>query len=183
MIELLMVVAIIGIVAAVAIPSFEPTVHDQLQSAARLISEDVSYARNLAVAYNSKYLLTFDLTQNRYVLQHSGSNSALNTLPASPSHNPSDPADRQIVRMSDALGPGVTVRLFAVYALSTPAQAAGDVEFGPLGETTRSEETIVWLAAGAGTTERFLSVRVNPVTGICRTGAFQGQRPSLGSPG
>lgn len=174
-----MVIVIIGILAAAAISNANSSVYDQLQAAAKLIAEDVSYARSLAVAYNSNYRLTFDLTQNEYVLQHTGSNAALNPLPRTPSRSPDDPADRQIVRLQEEFGAGVAVKLFAVYALGTPSAAVGQIEFGPLGETTRAEETIIWLTAGSGTSSRYLSIRVSPVTGIGRLGTFQAQAPSV----
>ena len=179
---MLMVITIVGIVAATAIPSFQPNIHQQLQSAARLLGDDVSYARNLAVVYNSTYRIDFDLVQNQYVLRHTGSNASLNTLPASPSRRMSDPVDRQIVRLQEALPSGVVVRLLAVYALSMPAQSVGDIEFGPLGETSRADETIVWLVAGSGSNTRYLSLRISPVTGLCRIGTFQGTAPTLATP-
>ena len=182
LIEMMMVIVIVGIIAATAIPSFQPNVYGQLQAAARLIGDDVSYARNLAVVYNSKYRIDFDLTQNQYVLRHSGSNTALNTLPKSPSQNSSDPADRQITRLEEALSSGVIVRVYAVYSLSTPAQSIGDIELGPLGETTRPDETIVWLGAGSGSDARYLSVRISPVTGLYRIGTLQGTAPTLATP-
>ena len=52
------------------------------------------------------------------------------------------------------------------------------VEFGPYGATTRSDTTVVWLTAGVGSGRRYISISVNPVTGLSTVGAFTGTAPS-----
>ena len=180
--EMLIIVAIVGIMAAVIIPTTGANVVEQLESAASQVASDVAYARNLAVTNGSSYRLTFDTSENEYVLQHVGTNTALNTLPKSPLRLASDPANQQTTLLSTLVPGGIAVRLHAVYALSTPATSVTTIEFGPLGETTRIEETIVWLAAGSGNAARYISVRVNPVTGIGRVGQFGAQAPSVSTP-
>ena len=44
------------------------------------------------------------------------------------------------------------------------------IEFGPLGSTTESDETVIWFSAGSGTTEQNVGVFVNPVTGLATVG-------------
>jgi hypothetical protein len=51
------------------------------------------------------------------------------------------------------------------------------VDFGPLGQTTRSEETVVWLAAGAGSTARYVGVHINPATGLVTVGTLSAENP------
>jgi hypothetical protein len=46
------------------------------------------------------------------------------------------------------------------------ATVVSNVEFGPLGSTTRPQETVVWLSCGAGSSERHVSIHVNPATGL-----------------
>jgi hypothetical protein len=40
------------------------------------------------------------------------------------------------------------------------------LEFNPLGATTTAAETTIWLTAGSGAAQRYLAVKVNPVTGL-----------------
>src|SRR4051812_13895118 len=84
--ELLIVVAILGILSAVALPYLSSDVPQQLQMAADAVAGDCEYVRGLAVANNSSYRITFNLAQNSYTFQHTGSSGGLNKLPTSPYH-------------------------------------------------------------------------------------------------
>jgi prepilin-type N-terminal cleavage/methylation domain-containing protein len=180
LVELLIVVSIMGILAAVALPSLNPGIHEQLQSAARIVAADLAYGRSLAVANNSSYQFNFDLANNRYVLRHSGSDSSLDHLPDSPYRSVSDPSDRYRIELSEILNlGGHDVRLAAVKAAGANVAA---LEFGPLGETARPEETTVWLAAGRGDETRYLPVRVHPVTGLGTIGTFTSTGPDAPLP-
>jgi hypothetical protein len=72
---------------------------------------------------------------------------------------------------------GRIVRLAAAAESGSSLQRAGDVEFGPLGETTRSAWTLVWLAAGSGEYTRYVNLSVNPVTGLAAVGACSRMGP------
>jgi len=178
LIELLIVISIMGILAGLAITSSNPSLHEQLQLAAQTLAADIDYARNLAVSNGSKYRFTFDSNLDQYVLKHSGTNTALNTLPMTPLRSRSDPADQQIVTLADLPHVGAPVQIYSVLAMNSPVQAVSDLEFGPLGETTRTAQTVIWLGAGAGSATRYLSVRVNPITGICTIENFQATAPA-----
>src|SRR5262245_50450256 len=84
MMEMMVVLTIIGVLAALTIPYFETTAPDQLQAAATVVVADIAYARNLAISNGSEYRLTFQPASNQYQLTHSGTNSLLNALPSSP---------------------------------------------------------------------------------------------------
>src|SRR5688500_11025606 len=86
LVELLIVISLVGILTALVIPNAGTSLHEQLQSAADIIAADIAYARSLAVAGSSNYRLAFDTDANQYVLEHSGSNAALDALPPSPFH-------------------------------------------------------------------------------------------------
>jgi len=181
LIEMLIVVVLVSILTALAVTNATPSIHDQLRAAAEILVGDLDYARSLAVRNNSRYRILFDVAQNRYLLEHTGTNVSLETLPPSPLRSSSDPADQQIARL-DSL-PGLVpnlVRLAAVGLIGPPVQSVTDVEFGPLGETTRPQETCVWLAAGRGTSTRYLKLRVDPVTGLTWTDAFTATGPPSG---
>jgi len=177
LIELLIVVAIIGILVGMVIPKSDPGIHDQLRAAAQIVQTDLAYARSLAITNSSDYELSFDTAENRYVLKHSGLNADLDVLPPSPFGNPDDPPEEHIVELDDLpnLGPGV--ELAAVGTLGNTPKAVDTVEFGPMGETDRSEETVIWLGAGSGEQRRYLLLTVNPVTGLAEVSDYTSEAP------
>ena len=177
LIELLMVIAVLGILVGLALPSSNPTLHDQLRSAAGILRTDLAYGRSLAVTNNSTYQITFDPTNNRYVLQHSGSNPDLDTLPDSPFRAPDDPPNQHVVVLDELPHLGPTARIVAVAEVGAFPQPVADVEFGPLGETTRSSPTRIWLAAGHDADTRYLWLQVDPVTGLAEIGDYTSSAP------
>lgn len=180
LLELLLVVTIIGILVAIVMPSTQPAVYDQLRSTAQIAATDLAYARSLAVANNSNYRITYDLEANRYVLKHSGTNSALNRLPNSPFSSLGDPADQHIVDLDELPHAGPTVRLAAVAATGAAAQSVSNVEFGPLGQTIRTDPTTIWLMAGSGSERRYMTLVVNPATGLTEIGGYSNVGPPTG---
>lgn len=171
LIELLMVIAVMGILAGLVLPSSDPSLHDQLRSAAQILRTDLAYGRSLAVTNNSTYQFRFDRENNRYVLEHSGANPALDTLPDSPFRLPDDPPNQHIVDLDELPQLGSSVRIVVVAEFSTLLERVDDLEFGPLGETTRSNPTFIWLAAGRGSDTRYTWLLVDPVTGLVKLGA------------
>ncbi|MBX3414873.1 MAG: prepilin-type N-terminal cleavage/methylation domain-containing protein [Pirellulales bacterium] len=171
LIELLLVVAIVGILSAIVLPNSNPNIAEQLKGAAHALASDLAWTRSLAVEYESRYSVTFDLTRNRYVLEHTGTNPALETLPRLPTQAWSNPSDQYIVSLDDAPSMhGSTAQLLAAGAAGAPAVNLASVEFGPLGETTSPQETVVWLTAGRFAERRFISVTVDPITGMAWVG-------------
>src|SRR5947209_7144854 len=84
LIELLLTIAVLGILAAILIPQLSGDLPERLTAAAQVVSTDFDYARALAVANNTSYAITFDPANNLYYLRHTGTNPQFNTLPASP---------------------------------------------------------------------------------------------------
>ena len=164
LIEVLLVVALMAILAGLVLPNSNPGIHDQLDSAARILTGDLAYARSLAVTYGNTCRVTFDFDGNQYVLHHSDVDS--------PFRNTDDPAGQYVVRLADWPRLGPTVRL--VGATASGSQV-GDLEFDKLGETTRSPATVLWLAAGEGSCKRYITIRINPVTGLATIGPFSGE--------
>src|SRR4029078_3589521 len=95
LIELLLTLAVMSILAAILIPQLSGDLPERLNAGAQVIVADLDYGRSLAVTNNTSYLLTFDVTNNKYDLRHSGTNTIFNTLPRSPFRQSNDPADRQ----------------------------------------------------------------------------------------
>jgi len=166
LIELLIVIAVLGILAGLVLPRSNPSLYDQLRGAAQVLRTDLAYARSLAVTNSSSYRITFDAAGNRYVLEHSGSKAALDPLPDSPFRDPDDPVTRHVVELDRLPHVGLGVRIVTAASSGAGTERVSDVEFGPLGQTTRSSPTVVWLAAGHGSDTRYLSLTINPVTGL-----------------
>lgn len=181
LLEVLIVVAIIGVLAGLIVPSSNPDAYARLESMARILGSNIEYARNLAVTNSDDYKISFDVPGNQWILTHSGTNAALDNLPITPLHLASDPPDQQIVLLDEMSHVAATVRLHAVWALTTPPHSVDDIEFQALGETTRSEPTVIWLASGTGANTRYLSVRVSPVTGLFWIEGFRATEPTTAS--
>jgi Tfp pilus assembly protein FimT len=166
MIEMMVVLTIIGVLAALTIPYFDSTAPDQLQAAATVVVADIDYARNLAISNASEYRLTFQPASNQYQLTHTGTNSLLNALPSSPFKLSTDTATTQTTKFDRLpLGSGELKLVGSLRATGSTAELTF-VAFTPLGSTTRSEDTLIWLTSGLGTSRRYLAVRVNAVTGL-----------------
>ncbi|MEN6404964.1 MAG: GspH/FimT family pseudopilin [Thermoguttaceae bacterium] len=174
LLELLLVVMIVGILVGIVLPDSQPTVYDQLRSTAQLMCTDLAYARSLAVAHDSAYRVAFDLTANRYVLTHAGTDASLNVLPKSPFACSGDAATQQIVDLDELPHTGPTVRLRAV---RTTAGSVDRVEFGPLGSTTATDATTIWLSAGSGNDAKYLSIVVSSATGLSWIDQYTGTAP------
>lgn len=177
LIELLIVLVLIGLLVGLALPSSSPTVHEQLWSVGQIVATDLAYARSLAIAYGSTYRVRLEPVPNRYVLQHTGSDATLNPLPNSPWRNPDDPPDQHIVRLDELPQVGIPVQLTAVHPTGSTGQGTGEVEFGPLGGTTSSTAVVIWLSAGKGQIQRYLSITVDPITGLATLGTVTAEGP------
>src|SRR5262245_34228644 len=179
LIELLITLAIISILAAMLIPRIGEHVPDQLLAVSEIVASDLEYARSLAVANNSKYQITFAPTENRYVLRHSpGGNPLLDVLPASPFRKPTDGPREQTTDLADLPLTQPVVILHSVIAAGSTTEAVSDVEFMPLGGTTRTDPTIIWLVCGGGIEQRFVAITINPTTGLVFIGQLTKSLPA-----
>jgi len=178
LIELLLTLAVIGILAAALIPQITSDLPQRLDAAAQVVAADLDYSRALAVANNSTYQVVFQPAQNRYYLRHSGSNTLLNALPRSPFRQNDDPPDQQTTRLAELPLPEPGVRLVGAVVMQGAGVTAANVEFNALGGTTTKYETVIWLTCGKGAAQRYISVHVNPVTGLSEIGPLKGELPS-----
>jgi len=177
LLELMIVIAVISVLAALARPASQPNVHEQLAAAAQLLAGDLSYGRSLAVANNSRYTFTFDAANSRYTLKHSGTNAALNVLPQT-AFSRTAGAVAQTTDLGDLTHQAAKLALYSVRAVGTSASSAiTTVEFGPLGQTTETRKTQIWLSAGTPTTLRYALVEINPVTGLVTIGGISIPQP------
>lgn len=166
LVELIVVVLILAILATFAIPSVGSNVPDKLDAASEVVVCDMELARSLAVSNSSTYRVTFDVTNYTYSLEHAGTNPALDVLPASPFHHASDGGKTLTAELDDLPALDGGVQLISVLINQSPPAEVADVEFDRLGSTNRSEQTVLWLAAGLGEDRRYLSVVIDPTTGL-----------------
>jgi type II secretory pathway pseudopilin PulG len=175
---MLVVLAVLGVLAGAVIPYLSATTADELQAAATVIVADIDYARNLAISNGSEYRLTFTAAQNRYQLTHSGANALLNTLPSSPFKIPSDTAFTQTTRLDHLPFGKNNIRLVGALRATGSTSELPDVTFTELGSTSRPEDTLIWLVAGAGSSKRFIAVRVSATTGTATIDPITGTSPT-----
>jgi prepilin-type N-terminal cleavage/methylation domain-containing protein len=177
LIEVLLVISVLAILAGIVVPKSGAGTYDQLRSAARILAADIAYTRSLAVTHSSTYRMAFDLEENRYVIQHTGDGQAVGELPGSPFGDADAPEGQQVVDLDDLplMGPGVRIAAVATYG--SVVGPIHSVEFDPLGATDPAGYTVIWLAAGAGNQQRYLTVKVNPVTGLADVVGFSAELP------
>ncbi|HZZ73467.1 MAG TPA: prepilin-type N-terminal cleavage/methylation domain-containing protein [Pirellulales bacterium] len=178
LIELLIVITIMAIMAGLVVVNLATSIPDRLQGAAEILAGEIAYARSLAVTNNDKYLVTINAALNEIVLTHSGTNAVLDTLPVTAAHSPLDTASKHVVALASLPNLGSTVSVLGAESGAATPTVISTIEFGPLGETVASEASILWLTGGSGDSAAYLSISVNPVTGLTTIGALQGNRPS-----
>ncbi|MHC2066830.1 pilus assembly FimT family protein [Bremerella sp. T1] len=184
LIEILITVAILGILAATIIPQFGAAAPDQVRGAAQIIASDLDYARSLAISNNSQYEITFQPSRNAYVLEHSGTNTQLDDLPDNAFRKPSDDTSSLIVALDEFPQVGTSVSIVAVLTDESSPESVSSIEFDRLGQTTREQPTIIWLSSQAGAEDIYLPITVNPITGLATIGDFTTTAPaSSGSSG
>ena len=176
LLELILVVAVVAILSVLVFPDSGAGLYEQLQSTAEIVSSDLAYGRSLAVAANDKYQFTWDTVNNQYILRYSGTNSALTTMPDSPFRLPTDPPTQHIMALGDLPHIGPPVQLLTVAAGGTTRVTT--LEFGPLGGTTSSSPTTVWLSVGGSSHVLYVTVQVNPVTGLATIGPLSTTGPA-----
>ncbi len=130
---------------------------------------------------NDTYQFAFDLTNNQYTLEYSGSNPALATLPPNPFHASQDAATQFVVRLAQLPRLGAPAALHDVQELTPSPVEATSVQFGPLGATTQTPSTVIWLTAGTATAQRYISITINPSTGLTTIGSLQATVPATGA--
>lgn len=151
LIEVMLVVLILGIAAAVAVPMMSSAGSMQVRSAANMIAADLEYAKSMAISRGQPYSVLFDKTTESYrVLDH---NAAVITHPVKKGNYVIDfKNDSRLDRVNivDANFDGTSKVTFDY--LGSPYNGSGS----PL------NSGLVTLQAG-GVTK---TVRVEPVTGF-----------------
>lgn len=72
LVEIIMVVAILGIVAMMAIPMLSSAADIQVRTAANMIAADLEYAKNMAITQQRNYSVVFDIVNETYEIHDGG---------------------------------------------------------------------------------------------------------------
>ena len=182
LIEMLMVVSVVAVVAALVITRTDSGAHDRLASLAQVIQTDLVYARSLAVANGTPYSVTFVTAGQQYTLEHAGTDTAWDTLPPSPFHPHSNSGVAQTISLDELPRVGGNVQILGIFTVGDDQSltTVHSVTFGTVGQTLdRPEETVIWLADGANSEMRYISLLINPVTGLVDIEDFTGEAPTI----
>lgn len=151
MIELMIVLVILGIAAAIAVPMVSSAASMQLRSAVNMVAADLEYAKSLSIATGRYYSVEFSTTGHSYEVQDPN---------GSVIQHPVTKKDYRVSFADDG-------RLDRVTISSAAFAAVGEVWFDYLG-TPRSSSSalnsdgVVTLQAGGATR----TVTVKAVTGF-----------------
>lgn len=66
MIELVVVMAILAVAAAIAVPMLSSTGSMQLRAAVNIVAADLEYAKSMSISRGQRYSVVFDKTTERY---------------------------------------------------------------------------------------------------------------------
>ncbi|MFA6186951.1 MAG: GspH/FimT family protein [Phycisphaerae bacterium] len=71
LVEVIIVVIIVGIIAAIAVPMYTSAASVQLSAAANMVASDLEYAKSMAISTGKTYQVVFDTAAESYSLKNS----------------------------------------------------------------------------------------------------------------
>jgi type II secretion system protein H len=74
LIELMIVIVIIGISAAIAVPLISSAASMQIRAAGGMVAADLEYAKSMAISRGQRYAVEFDTANERYEVQDPNGN-------------------------------------------------------------------------------------------------------------
>lgn len=156
--ELMVVVSIVAIVAALAVPRLGANDETRVRAAARLLVADLEYAQIESITHSgAPRVVVFDTSTSTYRI-------ATAATPATPITNP---VSKQPYTVT--FGTGATTSFAGVTIQSISLGGGTQIAFGPYGQTTQSASTsTITLAGGA----RRITISVDAGTGEVSVGAI-----------
>ncbi len=151
LLEVIIVLMIIGIISAIAIPLYTSAASVQLKTAANMVASDLEYAKNLSMSTGRTYSVVFNTTTESYRINDANGQVISNPVHIGANYIVSFATDSRLnkVNIENAIfGAAGTVKFDY---LGTPLDIAGN----PLNSGS------VRLSAGGD----ILTVRIEPVTG------------------
>ena len=151
LVEILMVLVLLAILAAVVVPVFQPTTASQLELAAHVLASDIQYCQSLALTNNSDYQLGFNFPLNRYEISHQGANTALDQLPSTAFMLNTVGAGGKPTQYNP-LGdePGLQGRVLLHAVRVGEFGAISQFQFDGIGSLNTNNDVTIWLTAGSG---------------------------------
>ena len=156
LIELLIILAVLGIIASMAAPLVIETAATKLQAAGRLLIADLQFAQTGSIAHpDALYALRFDTSTATYEVVQ-GTSLPFGCSGATVVTNPVDNRS-----YTTTFGSGRAAPLDAVTIDSVSLDSDNCLAFGTLGETDQTTAATITLRSGSGT----LTVSVDPISG------------------
>lgn len=166
--ELLIAVAIIGVAVGMALTEFDTTQQSTATQAAALVANQLDYVRELSVANNTNYTVTFDKVNDRFALTHTGTDTSLDILPQSYFWQEGETAAIQYYDL-DRIPAQWYVALTGAGWYSDNTISETSVEFLPSGGTTVGDDLSICLAVGSAD-PNYITITVSSVTGLTEVG-------------
>ncbi|MCP4247272.1 MAG: prepilin-type N-terminal cleavage/methylation domain-containing protein [bacterium] len=149
-VELLLVMVIAGIVAAMALPMVGDTDTTRLTGAARLLIADLGFAQVESIAHpDDPCVVVFDNGSDSYMVTHSSDTATAIT----------NPADGKAY--TTAYGTGRAAELTGVTIQSYSLNGDDELGFGTFGQLDQTTPATVTLAAGGST----ITIQLDPTSG------------------
>lgn len=152
LVEVIIVLVIVGIIAAIAVPLYSSAASVQLRTAANIVASDLEYARSMAISTGRNYSIVFDTSNESY---------EINNFAGSPVSHPVHIGSNYVVSFAD------DARISKVDIVSTNFGPANTVKFDYLGAPfdgagNSLNNGSIQLCAE----ENVLVVKIEPVTGF-----------------
>lgn len=194
LIEILLVITVMAVLAAVALPRFNAGIHEQLNAVARVIAADLELIQEVAAANDTSFQLTFSTERNQYSLEDAGPRKVLSTVKGDLGFRLESSSGKQVKDVSNLSVYGPPVRLCGLQkrvpqawhvsesTLGSSFGAASShstLDVGPLSDAKKLYEHVIWLESGMGDSLCFIPITVAPVTGLVGIGRIQKQKPPL----
>jgi prepilin-type N-terminal cleavage/methylation domain-containing protein len=151
LVEVIIVLMIIGIVAAIVIPMHVSAASTELKTAANMIASDLEYAKSMAISTGKSYFVVFDTSAEGYCIKDAGGQVITHPVHIGANYAVSFAGDG---------------RLDKVDIVSTTFGAANTIKFDSLGSPfdgtgAALNNGVVQLSAESQT----MKVKIEPVTG------------------
>lgn len=168
-VEVMIVVIVIGITAALAVPMLMETDDTKLISAADLIVADLAYAQVESISHgDDPRVVVFDTTNHKYIIT---TRSAITTavgagdepIDATPITNPVGNEPFEVT-----FGQRHAMALNGVQISTLSLDGDDELEFGIYGQTDQSADASITLTAGSNN----IDVTVDPVSGEASIGTI-----------
>jgi len=167
LVELLVVIAVLGVASAMVIPSLGSTNVLRVQAAVRTVVSDITFAQSDAIAYQRRRAIVFDVDDSGDASDNGYTVCEVNGAVVDPAldalFDPQGPGDQYIVSFNEPRfsGASIDAAQFGGNAVLVFDELGGPVQT-PLGETPQGGAVEI-----VGDGQRFV-VSVEPYTGRVR---------------